>query len=123
MPTTEMIVMVSIIAALALSFIQILRLVNAGLLHKTVRKLVERDPEHAQALISKLGEPPARSGDDRLAIILLAIGLAMAAGTVIAIDDPGLVRFGIAASLFPLSVGAALWLRIYLERRRRASGK
>jgi hypothetical protein len=41
----------------------------------------------------------------------------MAAATAIAVDDPGMVRAGIAASLFPLIVGAALGLRLYMLQR------
>lgn len=124
MPTTEMIVAVAVVAAVALALIHLMRLMTMTMLHKTVRQLAERDPAKAQALIDRLGERPARAGDERIAIILIAIGIAMAAGAFIAVDDPGLVRTGIASSLFPLLVGIGLWLNLYLvERRRRDSGK
>lgn len=124
MPVTEMVVTVAIVAGGTLLIVHLMRLITMGLFHKTVRKLVERDPAQAEALIACLGEPRARSGDQRIAIILIAIAVAMAAGTLIAVDDPGVVRQGIAASLFPLLVGAGLWLHLHLvERRRRAGGE
>lgn len=124
MPTTEMVVAVVVVAAGALLLIHVMRLITIALFHKTVRKLVDRDPAKAEALIAHLGERPARSADERISIVLIAIGIAMAAGSVIAVDDRGMLRAGIAASLFPILVGAALWLHLYIvERRRRASGK
>jgi membrane associated rhomboid family serine protease len=60
----------------------------------------------------------------RLAIILIAIGIAMAAAPIIAIDDRGIVRLAIAASLFPLLVGGALWLRfVAAQRAKRRAGE
>jgi membrane associated rhomboid family serine protease len=119
-----MIVMIALFSALALGFIQLLRLIGAAITHRTIRRVVDRDPASAERLLEQLATPAPRTGDDRLAIILIAIGIAMAAGAVIAIDDPGPLRVAVAASLFPLLVGGALWLRLYLiERRRRASGQ
>jgi membrane associated rhomboid family serine protease len=76
-------------------------------------------------LLAQLGEDEEpRAGDQRLAIILIAIAVAMAAGVMFAVDDPGVIRLGIAAALFPLLIGGALLLNQYLaERRQRASGK
>jgi membrane associated rhomboid family serine protease len=119
-----MIFSIVVVACAALAFIQLLRLFATAMRFKTLRKLVERDPGSAEMLITQLNEAPVRSGDDRLAMILVALGIALALGAVIAVDDPGMVRVAIAASLFPLLVGAALGLRLYLiERRRRASGE
>jgi hypothetical protein len=125
MPFTEMTVMIAITAGLLVGFVQILRLIQTAVLHNTVRKAVERDPASAEPLLSRLAAPaPARLGDDRLAIILVALGIAMI-GAALVIGDPGITRFGIAAALFPLIVGAALWLRLYLVERaaRRAGGQ
>ena len=124
MPSTEMVVMVAMFAAMALSFIAVLRLIGTAILHKTVRRVVDRDPERAQQLIEKLGQPSERSGDDRLAIILVAVGAAMIGSALVAVDDPGMIRLAIGAALFPLLVGAALWLRLFfIARARRAAGQ
>ena len=104
MPATEMIVMVAVVSALALSFIQIVRLLGTLILHRTMRKLVERDPDHAESLISRLGQPPERTGDDRLSTILIAFGIAMIAASIV-INDPGWMHYAVAGALFPLIIG------------------
>jgi membrane associated rhomboid family serine protease len=109
--------MVAVTSALVLGFIALLRLLATVITHKTIRKAVETDPQLAEGLLQKLTDRKERSGDDRLALILLAIGVAMAAAPIIAIDDPGIVRVALAASLFPLLVGATLWLRFRAVER------
>ena len=111
MPWTEMIVTVAIVAALALGFIALLRLGGTLVTHRTLRKAVESNPQLSDQLLAKLTTRRESSGDDKLAIVLIAIGIAMAVAPMIAIDDRGIVRFAIAAALFPLLVGGALWLR------------
>ena len=119
MPMTEMVVMVAITAALVLGFIALLRLVSTFITHKTIRAALETDPQQAEQLLQKLTARREHSGDDKLAIILIAIGIAMAAAPAIAIDDPGMARLAISASLFPLLVGGALWLRFRAAERAR----
>ena len=119
MPLTEMIVMVALAGAFVLGFIALLRLLSTMITHRTIRRAVETNPQQAAALIDKLVAPRERTGDDRLALILIAIGIAMAVAPIIAIDDPGLVRFAVAASLFPLLVGGVLWLRFRMIERAR----
>ena len=116
MPTTEMVVMVAIISALVLGFIAILRLFGTMVAHKTIRSAVERDPKHADALLMQLTARRESTGDDRMAIILVAVGVAMA-GAGVVMGDPGLMRLAIAAALFPLLVGGALWLRFRALQR------
>jgi hypothetical protein len=126
MPLTEMVVMIAMVAGFLVGFIQILRLIQTMILHKTVRKAVEKDPASAEPLLARLAMPAGpRSGEDRLALILVAIGIAMILAPVIAVDDPGLIRAAIAAAVFPLIVGFALGLRLFLMRRaaRRAPGE
>jgi len=122
MPTTEMVVSIAVVAALALTFVHLVRLAGTAIMHKTARRMVERDPASAEAMIARLGSPPERSGDDRLATILIAFGIALIAAAV-AINDPGWMHYAIAGALFPLIIGTALWLRLFIiERaRRRAS--
>ena len=119
MPVTEMIVMVSVFAAVALSFVHVLRLVGTLALHRTIRRAVEVDPGTAVPLLDSLARPGAKDGDDRLSVLLIAIGIAMVAASIV-VNDPGWMHYGIAAALFPLIVGTALWLRLFfLERARR----
>jgi|SRR4051794_33682832 hypothetical protein len=116
MPTTEMIVMIAIVSALALSFIHLVRLAGTVIMHRTVRRVVDRDPATAEAMITRLGSAPERSGDDRLATILIAFGISMIAASVV-INDPGWMHYAIAGALFPLIIGTALWLRLFMVER------
>src|SRR5690348_8490086 len=104
MPITEMIVSIAVAGALVLGFIAVLSLFAARIRHTTIRKAIDTNPELAAGMLDKLTARKERSGDDRLALVLIAIGVAMAVAPIIAVDDPGIVRFAIAASLFPLLV-------------------
>jgi hypothetical protein len=121
MPTTEMVAMVAVVAALALGFINIVRLLGTLVLHRTIRKMAERDPEGAQTLVAQLAQPRAADGDDRLSTILVAIGIAMIVGSIV-VGDPRWMHYAIAGALFPLIVGTALWLRQYMIERARRRG-
>ena len=119
MAWTAMVMSIALVAAVALVLIASFRLVSTLIAHRTMRKAVESNPELAPELLNKLTERRESSGDDRLAIVLLAIGVAMAVAPVIAIDDRGILRFAIGAALFPLLVGGALWLRSFAAERAR----
>ena len=119
MPWTEAVVTITIVSALALLFIALFRLLSTLITHRTIRKAVETDPKLAEELLQKLTVKKERQGDDKLAMVLVAIGVAMAVAPIIAVDDPGIVRFAIAAALFPLLVGATLWLRSRAAERAR----
>src|ERR671920_653459 len=109
MPWTEAVVTMAIACAMMLGFIALLRFGSTLITHRTLRKAVEANPQLSDDLLRKLtARRESSGGDDRLAIVLVAIGIAMAAAPIIAIDDPGIVRFAVAASLFPLLVGGAL---------------
>lgn len=124
MPVTEMIVMIAAFSALALGFINILRLIGTVILHRTIRKAAEKDPNAVQPLITALAAPADASGDHRLSVILVALGLAMVISSLL-IGDPQIVHYGSAAAVFPLIIGTALWLRLYLLERagRRGAGQ
>lgn len=122
MPATEMIVTVAMVSALTLVVIQLFRLAEAGIRHRTVRKVVERDPSAAGTLIDQLGTAQQPRGDDRLGVILVAFGLAMVGASILAGGADGWAHYGLAAALFPLIVGAALWLRHNATERARRRG-
>jgi hypothetical protein len=114
-----MIVMVAAFSALALSFISLVRLLGTWIAHRTLRKAVERNPDAVPPLLAQLGAPRQAEGDDRLSVILVAVGVAMVVASLI-IGDPDWMHYAIAAACFPLIVGTALWLRLFiLERTRR----
>lgn len=119
MPPGEAITTIAAIAAIALVLTAIIRLFATQITHRTIRRAVEINPQQANELIDKLVAPRERTGDDRIALVLIAIGIAMAVAPLIAIDDRGIVRFALGASLFPLLVGAVLYLRFRAIERAR----
>ena len=125
MPATEMVVMIAAFTALALGFIQLLRLIGTAITHRTIRRAIDREPATAEPLLEHLAAPPQQgNGDDRLAVILVALGVAMIVASLIADDTGTWMRYGIAGALFPLLIGGALWLRFKaIERTRRAGAE
>ena len=126
MPLTEMIVMVAVFSAIVLSFIHVLRFLTALVQHRTIRKAIDRDPDAAEPIIARLGAAAEPRGDDRTATLLVAFGVAMVVGSVV-IGDPDWLRYALAGAVFPLIIGAALWLRHQAlnrsERTDRADGQ
>ena len=124
MPTTEMIVMIAAFSALTLGFINILRLIGLAIMHRTIRKAADKDPSSVQPLLTALAAPREAQGDHRLSVILVAVGIAMVLASLM-IGEPDIVHYGSAAAVFPLVIGTALWLRLYLLERaqRRGSGQ
>jgi len=126
MPTTEMIVMVAIVAAAVLVLVHLLRLAGTAIRHRTLRRAIEIHPEQAEQLLKQIPEPQGAGGDDRLGMILVAVGVAMIGASMTAGATGGWVDYGIGGALFPLFVGGALWLRHGLTeraRRRREQGQ
>jgi hypothetical protein len=123
MPVTEMIIGISAGLFMLTGFIYFLRLVQAWLLHRTLRDAIQRDSALAGGLIERLdgsSRGQALGGDDRNGLVLIAIGVAIA-GFAMIVNEPEWLRYGIGASLFPILVGGALlarhiWLRRVLER-------
>src|SRR5688572_5692716 len=114
MPFTEMVVMIAIITALVLGFIHLIQLGRTALLHRTVRRAIDREPGTAQPLLDRLTSPePEKAGDDRTAVLLIAFGVAMLAATWV-VGDLNWMRYGLGGAMFPLIIGAALGLRAYL---------
>ena len=116
MPITEMIVGVSA----GLLLLVALQLAASGVIaHQTARRVIDRDPSSAGPLLERI---PAwhhgQRSDDRLAVILVALGTAMVAATLIAGDTamdalrdcrravPADRRCGAVAALPPSSVPA-----------------
>ena len=111
MTWTAMILSVAVVAAIGLVLIALLRLLSTMIAHKTIRQVVVTKPDLAEGVLKELTARRGSNGDGRLAVVLIAIGIAMAVAPLIAIDDRGMVRFALGAALFPLLVGGALWLR------------
>ncbi|HEX9965454.1 MAG TPA: hypothetical protein VGB04_10785 [Allosphingosinicella sp.] len=122
MPATEMIIFLSIGLFFLLAFIFLIRLIQAWLLHRTLREAISKDSAHAGMLVDRVGRsdfsgPRAETGtDDRTGLVLIALGLALAGFSLIA-GDMEWMRYGLGAALFPSLVGAALLARHHLQRR------
>ena len=120
MPVTEMITMSAIGLFMLLGFIYFLRLIQAWLLHRSLREAIKRDSAHAGMLVDRIGRGDLKSAetgtDDRTGMVLIAIALAIAGFSLIA-NQQDWLRLGLGAALFPGLVGAALLIRHYLIRR------
>ena len=107
------------------AFIYFLKLIQAWMLHRTLRDAIKRDSPLASGLVDKIdrsdqGQGQRLGGDDRNGLVLIAIGLALLGFSAV-VNEAEWLRYGIGASLFPLLVGFALlgrhfWLRKVLER-------
>lgn len=102
-----------------LIIIQLGRLWRAGMLHKTIREAISRDNPTAAELIAGVGEEqtPAGANDDRTALVLIALGLALLLFSALQGSQDALRQMG-GASAFPIFVGIALLIRQYLLRKR-----
>ncbi len=121
MPWSEMLVMITAFSALALVVIHVLRLIGVAVMHRTIRKTIDRDPAAAEPLLTRLTAPVEAKdrGDDRTATLLIATGVAIVVASLV-IGDSNWIRYPIAGAVFPLIIGVALWLRHYaLNRSRR----
>lgn len=122
MPITEMIVGISGGLFMLTGFIYLLRLVQAWMLHRTLRDAINRDSVLAPNLVERIGVgglgavPMGLGSDDRTGLVLVAVGLALV-GCSLVVGDPEWMHYGLGGALFPLLVGVALLVRHYLLRR------
>lgn len=132
-PTTELVAVsdsffnlmenVTIVALFIVGFFLLARLLHAWMLHRSIRRALEAKSDAVSPLIDKLNKPyehiggqsPDTPGDDRNALVLLAIGLAMAGFGLIQGHEQ-LIRISAGAALFPAFVGVALLVRRRLAR-------
>lgn len=96
---------------------QVTRLARATMLHRTIRRAIREDVELSTTLLEGLNEKPARGGDDRLGLILIAIAVATALFGVIQ-GDAEQARSMAAVALYPGLVGAVLLARDQWLRKR-----
>ena len=127
MPYSEMVVLIAAFSAMVLGGIHVLRLFATIIMHRTIRKAIDRDPTAAEPLLERLSAPvESKGGDDRTATLLIAFGVAMVVASLV-IGDLNWMHYAIAGAVFPLIIGTALWLRHYLlnrsQRTDRADGQ
>jgi hypothetical protein len=99
--------------------IQLGRLWRAGMLHKTIREAISRGNASVAELVAGVDEEqkPAGANDDRTALVLIALGLALLAFSALQGSEEALRQMG-GASVFPIFVGIALLIRQRLLRKR-----
>jgi len=135
-PTTELVAVsdqlfsllenVTVVALFCVGFFLLARLLHAWMLHRSIRRALEAKSDAVGPLIEKLNKPyehlswqggkeTVSGGDDRNALVLLAIGLAMAGFGLIQGHEQ-LIRTAVGAALFPIFVGIALLVRRRLVR-------
>lgn len=134
-PTTELVAVsdsffswlenITMVALFVVGFFLLARLLHAWMLHRSIRRALEAKSDAVSPLIDKLNKPyehlgwqgagDTPGGDDRNALVLLAIGLAMAGFGLIQGHEE-LIRISAGAALFPAFVGIALLVRRRLAR-------
>ena len=133
-PTTELVAVsdsffslleqITMVALLVVGLFLLARLLHAWMLHRSIRRALEAKSDSVGLLIEKLNKPYEHvggsreveaPGDDRNALVLLAIGLAMAGFGLIQGNEQ-IIRTAAGASLFPIFVGIALLVRRRLAR-------
>lgn len=94
---------------------QLARMIRTGMVHRTVRKAIDRDSPAVAQLLEGVSEEPAPTSDDRTGLVLIALAAAIFLFGVIQ-GGSNVRDFG-GIALFPFFVGAALLSRfIYLKR-------
>jgi hypothetical protein len=132
-PTTELVAVsthffhlienITLVALFVVGFFLLARLLHAWMLHRSIRRALEGKSDAVGPLIDKLNKPYEHIGaqsaeapaDDRNALVLIAIGLAMAGFGLIQGHEQ-LIRAAVGAALFPAFVGVALLVRRRLAR-------
>lgn len=136
-PTTEMVAVsdsffrlmenITMVALFVVGFFLLARLIHAWMMHRSIRRALEAKSDAVTPLIEKLNKPyehlgpwagstgSSGSNEDRNALVLIAIGLAMAGFGLIQGHEQ-LVRVAAGAALFPTFVGIALLVRRRLAR-------
>lgn len=133
-PTTELVAVsndffnllenVTVVALFVVGFFLLARLLHAWMLHRSIRRALEAKSDAVSSLIDKLNKPYEHMGarpaeeapeGDRNALVLLAIGLAMAGFGLIQGQEQ-VIRIAAGAALFPAFVGIALLVRRRLAR-------
>jgi hypothetical protein len=119
MPPAVMLSIVTLfILGVAVTAMNLGRIIQAWMIHRSLRAAIATDRKLAEDLAAKLdivGQRADPRSDDRAGLVLVAIGLATA-GYGLIVDDTSLRQL-LGAALFPLLVGAALLLRHAMHNR------
>jgi ABC-type phosphate transport system permease subunit len=120
----DIVMMIAFATAAVLIVNQLGRVLRAMMLHRTIRKGIEHNNALTPELFDKIEEQKGTAGgfgDDRIGLVLLAIGLATVGFGLIQGNAEN-IRNLTSIALFPLFVGAALFGRWFYRRRAGAEG-
>jgi hypothetical protein len=118
-PSSDVFITAALVTGVVLVIVQLGRLLRAHMLHRTIRDAISRDNAAVPELLAGIGEgqSPAGANDDRTAMVLIALGLALLLFSALQGSEDALRTMG-GASIFPIFVGIALLIRQYLVRKR-----
>jgi ABC-type phosphate transport system permease subunit len=120
----DIVIAIAFAMAAVLIVNQLGRVFRALMLHRTIRKGIEHNNALTPELFDKIEEQKGSGGgfgDDRIGLVLLAIGLATIGFGLIQGSAEN-IRNLTSIALFPLFVGGALFGRWYVRRRAGAEG-
>ena len=116
MTMTGLILPLGALVLMALVLVALLKTIERWMLHRTIRKAIDTQPEMVATLAAKLPEAGRRWGRDATGWALFAAGAAIAIGAAL---DPGEGRIeGLQIALVPLAIGIAILGHFYLTRPR-----
>lgn len=118
----DIVITIALATAVVLIVNQLGRVLRTMMMHRTVREALTRESALAPELLDRIGEekPGGSFGDDRIGVVLIAIGLAVIGFGLLAADADD-VRNAAGVALFPLLVGGALLGRHLVLRRSRSA--
>jgi hypothetical protein len=112
----DMVITIALVAGVVLVVNQLGRILRAFSMQKTVRQALTRDGAVTPELLDRLDEKePRRLGEDRLALVLIALALALI-GYGLVQGDADDIRNLVGIALFPGFVGAALLARLWYRK-------
>jgi hypothetical protein len=116
----DIVIAIAMATALVLIVNQLGRVMRAMMLHRTIRKGMTEGSNLTPELLDRVDQEKAGQGfgDDRIGVVLIAIGLAVLGFGLLTGDADDLHNTA-GISLFPLLVGAALLGRHLVIRRAR----
>lgn len=113
----DIIITITIAAGIVLVIGHFARILQSYALQRTIREAIKIDSAATPVLLERIGDFRNKGpGDDRIAVVLLALGAALAGFGILAADaDKAMKMAGVA--LFPTFLGLALLLRLWVIRR------
>ena len=114
----DIIISIAVAAVLLFFIAQVARTIRTGATHETLRRAIEQGQPLTPELIDRVDTTPEPGAiDQRIGFVLVAAALALISAGLIQGDGEKLRNMA-TAGIFPLFVGGALLLRLWLSRRR-----